>query len=56
MPEKTIRIKPVAGIILAGIPTDGADVPAALAEEWIAAKLARRVDEPKKPAKPGKES
>lgn len=41
---KTIRIKPRKGVILAGIPATGADVPAELAEEWLAAKLATRVE------------
>jgi hypothetical protein len=44
---KTIRIKPRRGVILAGNPATGADVPAELAEEWIAARLATRVEEPK---------
>jgi len=58
MPKPTtIRIKPRAGVALAGIPAAGADVPAELAEEWIAAKLATRVTPtPVKPATPAPKS
>ena len=49
----TTRVKPRAGIILAGIPSKGADVEDKLAKEWLEAGLAVLVDEPKpKPSKP----
>lgn len=37
------RVRPRRGIILAGIPSSGADVDAALAQEWIAAGLVTAV-------------
>lgn len=48
-----MQIKPRPGVILAGIPATGADVPAPLAREWIAARLAVEVkpDKPKPKAK-----
>jgi hypothetical protein len=44
----TKKVRPRAGIILAGIPTKGADVDAALADEWIANGLVVEV----KPSRP----
>lgn len=35
----TVRVKPWPGLILAGIPSSGADIPRALAEEWTANHL-----------------
>lgn len=59
---KTIRIKPRKGVELAGIPAAGADVPEALGQEWLAAKLVTRIDIPRgkvsretKPAVPATE-
>jgi hypothetical protein len=57
--EKHIRVKPRAGIILAGIPAAGADVPTKLAREWLDNGLVTEIteDEPKKkPASPAKET
>ena len=50
MAEKTIRVKP-RGTILPGIPDAGADVPEALALEWIRNGLVTRMDRPDLPAK-----
>ena len=53
MSEKTIRVKPKKGVLLAGLPADGGDVEIELAEEWLEAGLVEKV--PKKPAKPDEE-
>lgn len=58
-----MRIKPRPGVVLPGIPSAGADVPAELGREWIEAGLATAVGKPKakapakasKPAAPAKE-
>lgn len=39
---KTIRVKPVKGVELAGIPAAGADVPEETAQEWLRARLVTR--------------
>jgi hypothetical protein len=49
----TVLVKPARGLILAGIPSSGAEIPADLAETWIADQLVVRV-EPEKPAPPEK--
>lgn len=42
-----MKIRPKPGVQLAGIPADGADVPAELATEWLTAGLVTRVNPPK---------
>ena len=46
----TILVRPRHGLILDGIPSKGAEVDRALAEEWIADRLVERV--PITPPKP----
>ena len=47
------RVKPRYGIILAGIPAEGAEISDELAKEWIANGLVTLVkDEPKLPKTP----
>jgi hypothetical protein len=41
----TVRVQPRPGYILAGIPATGADVPKALADEWIRNGLVVKVEE-----------
>lgn len=48
----TVRVKPRHGLILAGVPIGGADLPRALAEEWIADRLVVAVPTPSIEAKP----
>lgn len=36
---RTVFVKPRGGVVLAGIPAAGAEVPEALAREWIEARL-----------------
>ena len=55
MSEKTLRVVPANGIMLAGIPKAGADVPEAQAREWARNGLVTII-EPKAPAKGQKES
>jgi hypothetical protein len=40
---ETVRVRPWPGLILAEVPPEGADLPTALAEEWIADRLVVRV-------------
>lgn len=40
----TVRVKPWPGLILDGIPSQGADIPKALAEEWITDRLLVRAE------------
>jgi len=53
---ETVLVRPRRGLILAGIPRNGAEISAELAEDWIAAQLVERVPTPavipiKSPAK-----
>lgn len=42
----TVLVRPRTGLILAGIPRKGAEIPRALAEEWIADQLVVKVEQP----------
>ena len=44
MTDSTVLVKPWPGLILDGIPSSGAAIPKALAEEWIADRLVVRVE------------
>jgi hypothetical protein len=50
----TVLVKPWPGLILDGIPQSGAELPRALAEEWLANRLVMRVPQPQTPAPVGK--
>jgi hypothetical protein len=39
----TVLVRPLHGLILAGIPAKGAAIPRALADEWIADQLIERI-------------
>lgn len=50
MPD-TVLVRPRHGLILDGIPRKGAEIPTALADEWIANQLVERI-EPSTPTAP----
>ena len=54
MTLKKVWVRPKHGIILAGIPSKGAEVTGALAKEWIEAGLVEEIEDPtqKEPDKP----
>lgn len=39
----TVLVRPRRGLILAGVPRSGAELPRSLAEEWIADQLVERI-------------
>lgn len=42
----TVLVKPRPGLILAGVPSTGIELPRALAEEWLADRMVVRVAVP----------
>jgi hypothetical protein len=51
MTESTVLVRPRTGIILAGIPRKGAQIPRALAEQWIADHLVVPIEHKPEPTK-----
>lgn len=39
----TVLVRPRGGLILDGIPRSGAEIPKALADEWLADRLVERI-------------
>ena len=49
MSEKTLRVVPANGIMLAGIPSAGADVPEEQAREWARTGLVTIIEPKRRP-------